>query len=573
MKKFLTIMMALVLVFSLTITAFAAAEREKVTGESNKVGVTLQDANGYTNTFAGHTYKAVKILDLYRMKDGSSYLTDSSGNPVYQYDIASGITRASFLSALSSAGFSFDTTTGEIQKSGAAISSYTANDGASTDATRLASAIAQYVESNNIAGTTLSTSGATRLEPGYWVIYETSNGTNPDDGEVATKPILVDLRLEDVSEGKILALKDAQVELTKDVTVDEGETNEGSGETTPGGQGSVFTYDINTNFPIYGVMPSTRTVSFIITDVMPTGLDIDESSVAVKVGGVAVTAGSNTYTKNYNSSTRTLTITFNSACILDHPGQAVEVTYTAIANQSAVYNNAAGNPNTASVTFSNNPVVSSEIETLTDDAIVYLYAFELDKLDGAGAALAGATFQVHAGAANGPLVKFISGTNGYYADLNVDLEDGAAITATGVTTITVPATGVKFYGMPAGDYYFEELTSPNGYTKLANPVHVKVEEVLSGGELTGACKIAVENGLVDTSATGTSGSGNATSGTDGSLLHVKVQNYKGVTLPATGSTLSLILMIAGGVVVLGGIVAFILISRKKKDDDEEEVAA
>jgi len=560
MKRVLAILLALILTMSLATTAFAAATREKVT---TKIGVTLQaNANAPLNAASNHTFKAVKILDLYRMKDGSAYLSDSSGNPVYQYGIALSDT-AAFISALTSAGFTFDSTTGAILKNGSAIASDTSNSATGSDATRLATTIAQYVQSNNIAGTTVSVGASTQLECGYWVIYEASNNNN--DSEVATKPILVNI-LPTQTSGITLALKDAKVTLDKSLSVD------GAGENVAAGQASVISYTIATNFPTYGILPSSRTVSFVVTDTMPAGIDLDETTIKVAVGSSSnVANGSNTYTKSYTN--RVLTITFASAYILQHPGEAVTITYDAKPNNNAVYNNAAGNPNTASVTFANNPVVSSETDTLQDTAKAYLYAVALNKLDGVGAALAGAKFKMHAKTETGTVVEFVQGATGkYYAKLGYD-EVAGTISGTAVSEITIPATGVEFYGLPAGDYYLEETESPATYAKLANPVHIKIEEVKSSGELTGACKITVENGIVHTSSTGTTGSGNATSATNGSLLHVKVQNYKGVTLPATGSTLSLILMIAGGAVVLGGIIAFIIIASKKKNDDEEETQA
>lgn len=552
MKKVLAIVLALILVLSVATVAFAAATKTKVTTQK---GLTLQ-AGTYSpfSTSSSHTYKAVKILDLYTLTGGNT-----SGT-VYQYGIALS-DAAGFQAALTSAGFSYDSETGEIQKNGAAIASNTTN-GADCDATRLATAIAQYVVSNNISGTTVSVDASTNLECGYYLVYEASNSNN--DGEVATKPILVDIRPTDTN-GKTVALKDAAVALDKSVNVD----GTPSGETVAAGQASVLNYTIATNFPTYGVLPSGRTVSFVITDVMPAGIDITESTINVAVGSTSsVSASSSTYTKSYNSTTRTLTITFVSSYILAHPGESVVVTYDAKPNTSAVYNNAAGNPNTVSVTFANNPVVSSETDTLTDDAKVYLYDVALNKLDGAGNALAGATFQMHTGSPSGTLVNFIKSGDNYYAKLTTGPAAGT-ISGTSVTDITVPSTGVTFYGLPAGDYYLVETAAPSGYAALANAVHIKVEEVKSSGNLTGACKITVENAVVHTSATGTTGSGNATSGTNGSVLHVKVQNYRGVTLPATGSTMSLILMIGGGVVVLGGLLALFFVSKKKKEDEDE----
>lgn len=568
MKKFIAIVLSLVFVLSLGTLVFADATKTKVT---STVGVKLQTAN--TTVPAQHTWKAIKLLDLYNFKDGSTVVTDGSGNAVYQYALNSALSstqKANLTSALTNAGFSINSETGEIQKNNASIASNSA------DAKLLAATLAQFASQNNLSGTgiayTVNTTSFTELPCGYYVIYESTKNASTNDGEVATQPILLDLRPESTS-GVTLALKDATVTLDKSVDVD----GQGDGDVTPAGQKSTLKYTITTNFPTYGTLPSSRTVSFRIQDAAADGITLNTSSLVVKVDGTAVTTASYFTTKTITASA--IDIQFASDYILAHPGSTVTVEYTGSLNTSAAYNNASGNENTATITYPNNPVVSTETDTLTDTAKVYAYDMAFDKLDGATEnALSGATFELHlySGSTVGAVVPLVLSGGNYYACLKDGASGPQVVTASGsVTSFTTSGSPIRIYGLPEGTYAFVETTSPSGYSQLANPVIFTVtgdESNATTHELNGSCTIAVTNGTAKTEASGDSEGASKTSGSAGGVVHVRVRNYRGVNLPATGSTMSLILMIGGGVVVLAGIVALILISRKKKDDDEEATA-
>ena len=140
--------------------------------------------------------------------------------------------------------------------------------------------------------------------------------------------------------------------------------------------------------------------------------------------------------------------------------------------------------------------------------------------------------------------------------------------AEGATDVieTVSGEDITFKGLDAGTYTLTETDAPSGYAKLANVITVQVEAVTEEGALTGAAKVTVTNATAVTDTTGDTEGGDKTTGTTGvSDVNVVVRNFKGISLPETGSVTSIIVMAAGALVVLGG-VAYLLRGRKKDDE-------
>ena len=542
-KKLLAVLLTLATVLSMSMAAFA-------TGGS----VTL--------TKVETTYAAVKIMDLYKVveADGSD-AEDANGKPVYQYKLvltpALAADATAFTNLLAGAGFTFDSKTGEITKAdGTSIASQAGQNENSSDAAKLAALIAQYVVTEKIGGTTVNPDTATNLASGYWVIYETSNAKN--DGTVATKPILLDLRPTDASGNTVteraITLKDETVTLDKKVVNGETKSDEGTVAI-----GDTVNYEIDTNFPTYEANAATTFTGakFELKDTFSAGLDYVYTDnvtdgVTVKIDGATVTGG---YTVTYSN--RVLTITFASATILANQGKSVAVTYNATVNGNAVVNKTGGNKNKVELEYSNNPEKATDVKKLEDNVPVYTFAFDLKKLDGADdSQLGGAKFQMK----NGDDVLYFTVSGETYT-----LSDKNAEGATNVIE-TVSGGDITFKGLDAGTYTLTETDAPSGYAKLANVITVQVEAVTEEGALTGAAKVTVTNATAVTDTTGDTEGGDKTTGTTGvSNVNVVVRNFKGISLPETGSVTSIIVMAAGALVVLVG-VAYLLRGRKKDDE-------
>ena len=562
-KKLLAVLLTLATVLSMSMAAFATGGSVTLTKVETTIPVILSSsATGFDAT--GHTYAAVKIMDLYKVveADGSD-AKDANGKPVYQYKLvltpALAADATAFTNLLDDAGFKFDSKTGEITKAdGTSIASQAGQNENSSDAAQLAALIAQYVVANNIEETSITPGTATKLASGYWVIYETSNAKN--DGTVATKPILLDLRPTDASGNTVtqraITLKDATVTLDKKVVSGETKSDEGTVAI-----GDTVNYEIDTNFPTYEANADkafqTGYPKFELKDTFSAGLDYVftdnvTDGVTVKINGATVTGG---YTVTYSN--RVLTITFTSATILANQGKSVAVTYNATVNGNAVVNKTGGNNNKVELEYSNNPENATDVKKLEDNVPAYTFAFDLKKLDGADdSRLAGAKFQMK----NGDDVLYFTVSGETYT-----LSDKDAEGATNVIE-TVSGEDITFKGLDAGTYTLTETDAPSGYAKLANVITVQVEAVTEEGALTGAAKVTVTNATAVTDTTGDTEGAEKTTGTTGdSNVNVVVRNFKGISLPETGSVTSIIVMAAGALVVLVG-VAYLLRGRKKDDE-------
>ena len=560
-KKLLAVLLTLATVLSMSMAAFATGGSVTLTKVETTIPVILSSsATGFDAT--GHTYAAVKIMDLYKVveADGSD-AKDANGKPVYQYKLvltpALAADATAFTNLLDDAGFKFDSKTGEITKAdGTSIASQAGQNENSSDAAKLAALIAQYVVTNNIEETSITPGTAKSLASGYWVIYETSNAKN--DGTVATKPILLDLRPTDASGNAVtqraITLKDATVTLDKKVVSGETKSDEGTVAI-----GDTVNYEIDTNFPTYEANAATTFTGakFELKDTFSAGLDYVYTDnvtdgVTVKIDGATVTGG---YKVTYSE--RVLTIKFASATILANQGKSVAVTYNATVNGNAVVNKTGGNNNKVELEYSNNPEKATDVKKLEDNVPVYTFAFDLKKLDGADdSRLAGAKFQMK----NGDDVLYFTVSGETYT-----LSDKDAEGATNVIE-TVSGEDITFKGLDAGTYTLTETDAPSGYAKLANVITVQVEAVTEEGALTGAAKVTVTNATAVTDTTGDTEGGDKTTGTTGvSDVNVVVRNFKGISLPETGSVTSIIVMAAGALVVLVG-VAYLLRGRKKDDE-------
>ena len=562
-KKLLAVLLTLATVLSMSMAAFATGGSVTLTKVETTIPVILSSsATGFDAT--GHTYAAVKIMDLYKVveADGSD-AKDANGKPVYQYKLvltpALAADATAFTNLLAGAGFTFDSKTGEITKAdGTAIDSQAGQNENSSDAAKLAALIAQYVVTNNIEETSITPGTAKSLASGYWVIYETETSNAKNDGTVATKPILLDLRPTDASGNAVtqraITLKDATVTLDKKVVSGETKSDEGTVAI-----GDTVNYEIDTNFPTYEANAATTFTGakFELKDTFSAGLDYVYTDnvtdgVTVKIDGATVTGG---YTVTYSE--RVLTITFTSATILANQGKSVAVTYNATVNGNAVVNKTGGNNNKVELEYSNNPEKATDVKKLEDNVPVYTFAFDLKKLDGADdSQLGGAKFQMK----NGDDVLYFTVSGETYT-----LSDKNAEGATNVIE-TVSGEDITFKGLDAGTYTLTETDAPSGYAKLANVITVQVEAVTEEGALTGAAKVTVTNATAVTDTTGDTEGGDKTTGTTGvSDVNVVVRNFKGISLPETGSVTSIIVMAAGALVVLVG-VAYLLRGRKKDDE-------
>lgn len=230
----------------------------------------------------------------------------------------------------------------------------------------------------------------------------------------------------------------------------------------------------------------------------------------------------------------------------------IVISYSAILNENAVVAGD-GNTNMSKVSYGDTTNTQttppSETKTYTWGVDIYKYTVtsnnETTPGEGSGTEvstptpeptpLAGAKFTlIKKTDGTDPIALIAKGNNAYRVATSDEKKDGLFVK---VTEITTDATG-KFTieGLDSDTYYLTEIEAPNGYNKLAGPITVVIDE-------NGVTKI--ENEKVD---------------------EVKVLNRTGLELPSTGGIGTTIFYIIGGILVVG---AGVLLVAKRRMKSEE----
>ena len=313
-------------------------------------------------------------------------------------------------------------------------------------------------------------------------------------------------------------------------------------------------YDVNDKVPfqLTATLPTKeadfaayKTYKLVFTDNQSAGLTYpDATGFIVKYGETVVPASQYTLTLNPTTTAAdsTFTLTINDVKSLkDANGDAITVAeggkftveYESTLNENAVIG-AAGNPNEASLEFSNNPNVGGEGETgktPTDKVIVFTYQLDINK-----------TFNGGTPAENDlpkfKLYKFDSTTNDYTIDR-------------GEVTITKTEGGkytASFKRVDDGKYKLVETKTPAGFNTAADTLF----EITAEHETYSA-----DPKLISLKFNSTPG--NTNTGT----VVADVVNQKGSNLPSTGGMGTVLLYVAGiAVFVLAGATLVMALRRR-----------
>lgn len=275
----------------------------------------------------------------------------------------------------------------------------------------------------------------------------------------------------------------------------------------------------------------------VITDTLSKGLTY-QGNLVVKYGTHALDSSCYRVTDpvaNANG-TSTFTIVFDDlyqmkdssgTAVTPHAGGNLIINYEATLNEDAVVGSA-GNINTASMTFSNNPNGEGTGKTPEDTAIVFTYQLNVNKVDQDGDPLAGAEFTL------------------YKNDIN-----GEWIPVSRYTTNS-ESTSFSFAGLDDGEYKLVESKTPAGYNTI--------EDMLFN--------ITAEHGttLVSLNGEPISGTIELDASAETGILSTTVVNEKGATLPSTGGIGTTIFYMAGGLLVCVAIV--VLVTKKRMAIEE-----
>lgn len=228
-------------------------------------------------------------------------------------------------------------------------------------------------------------------------------------------------------------------------------------------------------------------------------------------------------------------------------GKKITVTYTATLNENAVVGGA-GNVNSATIQYSNDPSSTGTGESEPDKVRVFTYGFTVDKYTGdnyndAATRLAGAEFTLTA-KGDTSAIKFVQVNAGSATEDAVYRVAKAGETAGTTTTITTPANGkVVFQGLKNGEYTLTETKAPAGYNKLASAIGVKVNGSNDGTDTTNATvNITYNNDNNDTTYDQIASNG-----------VIPVQNKSGAILPGTGGMGTIAFTVIGVLVIALGV--------------------
>ncbi len=505
LKKLTTLLLALLMVFALSATAFA-------TGETGTITV--------DNPVAGQTYTAYKIFDVVYNTEKSAYSYTIAGNSewsevVMNADGSSKITGLTFEKA-----FSEDIYV--VTKSDAFSAAEFAN-------TLKAAVAGKTGETLTLADGKATITG---LELGYYFVTSISGALC---NLTTTNPSVTIHDKNDVPFDKVDDKNSVEI-------------------------GDTVTYTIT------GKVPDSTgfdTFDYVITDKMSTGLtfnnDIkiyisDDATLDTTADRELAAAYYTKTTENARTFDNTEAVDFNiSFRVIDmnnaNPslvGKYIFITYTATVNE-----NAAGKieKNKATLTYSNDPADNTSHGTQTKEQTVYSAKIVIDKYaadpndeNDKSTKLAGAKFVLYRNVTE--TVGGVETTARQYYKYTEPkaAEGGNPAVAADVAWVTDKAQATEvttgndgaanFDGLKDGTYYLEETAAPAGYNLLKDPVEITID---------GAS--ATETDL-------------------STLTHTEgVANNTGTLLPSTGGIGTKIFYVVGSVLLVGA--AVLLITKKR----------
>ena len=574
-SRFMAVLMAMTMVLSMSMTAFAA--------EAPKGILTVN------NTVAGKTLDLYQIFSATKSSDNVAYTLNSAYEGFFQ----SKITGASTL-------------TGEAlsEKAYAYVKEQVGTDGSNGAAfakdimgwiLKNASAVAS---THTAATTTDSTTVISNLAYGYYVVYPlgaTDTSTAPGNETVKSVASLVsvtdvnatvnmksnyptvDKKLIPSQSGngiKVDAIVDGSWEGNHQMELDDENESEdtiaphGAADEKKAGDfgiGDTVTYQLTSKVPD---MTGYTSYTFKFTDTLSKGLDL-KAILSVKVGSTELKAGktgANTYALSYDKTTRILTVTLNDFynSYKGREGETITVVYTATLHKDAVIGM---NPNTnkAVVEYSNDPKSDgtgksepSIVDVHTFDFTIYKYYLKDQNNKEDKTALAKAEFELYKGNTEGTAadeqakVNIVDEGNGVYRQATADEAKAADFTSAKIVSDADGKVLVK--GLEAGTYYLRETKAPEGYNKLLSDIKVVIEANYdtTTGKLTNYTVTYTYNGNPIT----------VTNTDKLTSPEVPVENKTGAQLPSTGSKGALMVTLAG-IVLFGVLTASKAFGKKK----------
>lgn len=518
MKKVFAAAAAIATVFGLAATTVATAN---AAGGNATLTVSTKDAK-----FAGKTVNAYKMFSATVSSDGGavSHTLNDAWKPFFKNSV--GLT---------------DVTDANVNdKANEYVSKLT---GKEKDLSAFAAKASNWAQTNNItadATATVSknavtdgkyTATFTNLDYGYYVVAVPGATVADTNSQYAA---LVRVHSTSVD----AEIKGALPTVDKKVQVN------GTGkDATDAKIGDTLTFTLTSTIPD---MSAYNTYTFNFKDTLSKGLTFGQVT-SVKVGDTTLTKDTDytVTTAPADSGKTLLTVAMKDFKTKQqaNAGKKITVTYTATLNKDAVVGGA-GNVNSATIQYSNNPSTNGTGESEPSKVRVFTYGFTVDKYTGknyddTATRLAGAEFTLaHKG---GTAISFVKVADS--ATQNAVYRVAKADEAGATTTITTPANGkVEFRGLENGEYTLTETEAPAGYNKLASAIGVKVDGRNDGTDATDATVTITYNN-----------DNGSVYGEHASNGVIPVRNKSGVILPGTGGMGTIAFTVIGVLVIALGV--------------------
>ena len=577
-SRFMAVLMAMTMILSMSMTAFAA--------EAPKGTLTVN------NTVAGKTLELYQIFTATKSGDNVAYTLNSAYEGFFKTKVDNGSSLSG--EALSEAAYNY-------------VNAQVGTDG--SNGAEFAKAILGWILENNAtvdathttATTTDGTTVINNLAYGYYVVYplgatdtSAAPGTGQDYTSVASLVSVtdtnatvnmksnyptVDKKIIPTQSGSgitVGAIVDGSWEGNHQMELDD--ENDPEDTIAPHGAvdekkagdfaiGDTVTYQLTSKVPD---MTGYNSYTFKFTDTLSKGLDL-KAILSVKVGDTELKAGKtgdNTYLPTYTTNdngTHTLTISFNNFYnnFMNRTGETITVVYTATLNKDAVIGM---NPNTnkAVVEYSNDPTAGGTGTSEPSIVDVHTFNFTIFKYYLKG--------ETQTGLANAEFELYKANEAGDAADTNakiniVKVKDGEYRQATPEeaaaggfkSDVIVSGTNGKVLvkGLDAGTYYLRETKAPEGYNKLLSDIKVEITATYGTDGKLASYK-------VDYTYNGVKKDGDAITSKDNSP-EVAVENKTGAQLPSTGSKGALMVTLAG-IVLFGALTASKAFGKKKANN-------
>jgi len=520
MKKVFAAAAAIATVFGWAATTVATAN---AAGGNATLTVSTTDAK-----FAGKTVNAYKMFSATVSGDGQavSYTLTDEWKPFFKNSTASGLTDVTDANINDKANDYVSKLTGNALVAFATK----ASNWAQTKANNITVGATATVSAD--ASNSKYTATFTGLDYGYYVVAVPGATLANASSQYAT---LVSVHSTSVT----AEIKGNLPTVDKKVQVN------GTGkDATDAKIGDTLTFTLTSTIPD---MSAYSTYTFNFKDTLSKGLTFGQvTSVKVEGANSPLTVNTDyTVTTPTASNNNTLTVAMKDFKTKQqvNAGKKITVTYTATLNKDAVVGGA-GNVNSATIQYSNNPSTNGTGESEPSKVRVFTYGFTVDKYTGdqytdAATRLAGAKFTL--APKNGDPMSFVQ-VNAGSATANAVYRVAKA-GETGTTTITTPENGkVDFQGLKNGEYTLTETEAPAGYNKLASAIGVKVDGRNDGTDNTDATVTITYNN-----------DNGSVYGEHASNGVIPVRNKSGVTLPGTGGMGTIAFTVIGVLVIALGV--------------------